>query len=136
MPVPCSTAAPMRRWIAALCCWPMLCGVAAFGCVAFQSAGAFAQPRPEAAFVVLGPQGAVARAIFVGAVECPAIGLDGAAQKMNLRAAADARFPVTVCEQLVPPGTRGAAIAGTALPLPRPTLQSMAAFGDTGCRIK
>jgi hypothetical protein len=90
----------------------------------------------EAAYVVLGPQGPVARAVLAGATQCPAITVDGAQQTMTVRAAPDAAFPVTVCERLIAPTATSASIGTTALPLPKPTLTSIAAFGDTGCRLK
>lgn len=105
-------------------------------------------PRPaaaqagmvEATYVVLGGEGAIARAILTGTGECPAITLDGATQRMGLRARPDdgaaPAFPDLVCETLIAPGTRAATINGRALPLPRDRLASVAALGDTGCRLK
>ena len=52
--------------------------------------GAAAQsPKLEAAYVVLGPQGAVARAVLSNTTQCPAITIDGARQAMNVRALPD-----------------------------------------------
>jgi Calcineurin-like phosphoesterase len=94
----------------------------------------------EAAFVLLGPQGAVGRAVLRDAVQCPAIELDGTEQPMQIRARADAgvglRFPVTVCEKLIPPETRSASVAGQLLPLPAARLEAIVVLGDTGCRMK
>ena len=100
------------------------------------SAGA--QPaKLETAYVVLGADGAIARAVLSGATECPSIDFGGgAAAPMSVRARPDAAFPVLVCEALIPPGTASAAIEGRALPLPKPALAAIAAFGDTGCRLK
>jgi predicted phosphodiesterase len=103
--------------------------------------GAVAQsPTLEAAYVVLGAQGAVARAVLSNTTQCPAITIDGAQQTMTVRAlpdtGPDAFFPVLVCEKLVPPGAASASIENSSLPVPRPTLKSIAAFGDTGCRLK
>jgi hypothetical protein len=93
-------------------------------------------PSLESVYVVLGPQGAVARAILAGTAGCPAITIDGAQQPMSVRAAPDAMFPVLVCEKPIPAGTTSASIENAPLPLPRAELKSIAAFGDTGCRLK
>jgi predicted phosphodiesterase len=118
-----------------------LVGVALAVCWGFIASGRAAdQEGPEAAYVVLGAQGAVARAVLRGAGECPAIELDGVRQPMRLRAPAEAgaqpRFPVRVCEAPVPVGARSASVAGQQLPLPRGQPETIAALGDTGCRIK
>jgi calcineurin-like phosphoesterase family protein len=93
-------------------------------------------PKLEAAYVVLGPQGAVARAVLAGATQCPAITIDGAQQPMNVRAQSDAAFPVLMCELPIPATASAARLENSALPLPKRTLGSIAAFGDTGCRLK
>jgi hypothetical protein len=93
-------------------------------------------PKLEAAYVVLGPQGAVARAVLAGASNCPAIAIDGAQHPMNVRAQADAAFPVLICELSIPAGAGSASLENLPLPLPKRTLGSIAAFGDTGCRLK
>jgi len=112
--------------------------VAAFtGALALMPCMGHAQSeKTEATYVVLGAQGAVARAIVANATACPMITIDGAARAMQVRAAPDAAFPVLVCELLVPQGARSASIADTPLPLPKARLQAIAAFGDTGCRLK
>jgi hypothetical protein len=78
------------------------------------------QANLETAYVVLGADGAMARAVLPGAAECPRIEFGGAAAPMSVRARPDAAFPVLVCEALIPPGTASAAIEGRALPLPKP----------------
>jgi hypothetical protein len=98
-------------------------------------------PTLEAVYVVLGPQGAVARAVLAGATSCPAITIDAAQQPMNVRAPPDAMFPVLVCEMPIPAAAKSASIVSASienspLPLPRAELKSIAAFGDTGCRLK
>ncbi|MEA2968860.1 MAG: hypothetical protein QOE78_2121, partial [Alphaproteobacteria bacterium] len=101
-------------------------------------------PRPadaqssklEAAYVVLGPQGAVARAVLAQASSCPDITIDGAQQPMSVRALPDATFPVLICERTIPAGATSASLENLPLPVPRPALKSIAAFGDTGCRLK
>jgi len=90
----------------------------------------------ETAYVVLGGVGAIARAILSDTTECPIIEISGIAERMSVRARADAAFPVLTCETPIPPGTASAAIGGRPLPLPKPTLARIASFGDTGCRLK
>jgi hypothetical protein len=93
-------------------------------------------PKLEAAYVVLGPQGAVARAVLAQDSACPAITIDGTQQPMTVRAQPDAMFRVLVCEALIPPTAAAASLADRPLPLPKRALTSIAAFGDTGCRLK
>lgn len=94
----------------------------------------------EAAYVVLGAQGAVARAVYKDAKNCPSITLNGAAQPMNVRLAPQtgkkAAFPVLVCELAIPSGTTSAVLDKQKLPLPPAMLASVAVIGDTGCRLK
>jgi len=94
----------------------------------------------EATYVVLGPEGAVARAILTGATQCPTITIGDAAQPMNVRAmpetGASPAFPVLVCELLIPAEAKSAAIEEQSLPLPKTSLGAIAALGDTGCRLK
>jgi hypothetical protein len=90
----------------------------------------------ESTYVVLGSQGAVARAIVAQATRCPTITIDGSQREMNVRAAPDAIFPVLVCELAIPASATAASIENVRLPLPRADLRSIAAFGDTGCRLK
>jgi calcineurin-like phosphoesterase family protein len=103
--------------------------------------GAAAQPsKLEAAYVVLGAQGAIARAVLSDTTQCPAITIDGTRQAMTVRALPDtgpnAPFPVLVCELPLPPGAASANIENSPLPVPKTALKSIAAFGDTGCRLK
>ena len=95
--------------------------------------------KAEAAYVVLGGEGAVARAILSDTAECPAIIIGTASSPMRVRAKPDsgdkAAFPVLVCEASIPSGTTSAAIEGRAMPLPKPSLSAIAALGDTGCLI-
>lgn len=99
-----------------------------------------AQPAPGViSYVVLGGNGAVARAVLNGSQACPGIDLDGATQAMTQRqipAPFAAAFPVTVCEALVPATVASARINGQKLPLPPKKLKSIAGIGDTGCRLK
>jgi hypothetical protein len=125
-----------------------LIALAAAGCASV----APVPPPPPAgetvtyAYVVLGPEGrAIARAI-VSAATCPAIDVDGIATPMNMRApsqrlalrdgqAKASDFPVTVCEDVLPPEARRVTLAGRALPLPKPVPSRIVVLGDTGCRL-
>jgi Calcineurin-like phosphoesterase len=90
----------------------------------------------EAAYVVLGPQGAMARAVLADVTRCPAISIDGVQQPMNVRAPPDTMFPLLVCEALIPATATSARLENTPLPLPKRTIGSIAALGDTGCHLK
>ncbi len=80
-----------------------------------------AQPsKLEAAYVVLGPQGPVARAVLAQGSSCPDITIDGAQQPMNVRALPDATFPVLVCERTIPAGATSARLENSPLPFPGP----------------
>src|SRR5215468_61773 len=105
-------------------------------CALTPVAGHAQSVKLEAAYVVLGPQGAVARAVIADATRCPAIAVDGSEQAMNVRALPDAAFPALVCELPLAAGTKSASIENLPLPVLKPTLTSIAAFGDTGCRLK
>jgi hypothetical protein len=91
---------------------------------------------PEYSYVVLGAQGAIARAIYTDATDCPSIKVDDKDQPMNARMGDKTAFPVLVCEFLVPANTKKLELHGRKLPLPPDTLQSVAVIGDTGCRMK
>ena len=80
-------------------------------------------PKLEAAYVVLGSQGAVARAVLAQASSCPEIAVDGAQQPMNVRAAARRHFPVLVCERTIPAGATSASLENSPLPLPKARLE-------------
>jgi hypothetical protein len=111
----------------------------ALACALTPAAANAQSGKLEAAYVVLGSQGAVARAVVADATRCPAISIDGSEQAMHVRALPDAAFAVLVCELPLPAGTKSARVAGienAPLPVLKPTLTSIAAFGDTGCRLK
>src|SRR5262245_672721 len=63
----------------------------ALACALTPVAGHAQSPKLEAAYVVLGPQGAVARAVIADATRCPPIAVDGGEQAMNVRARPDGR---------------------------------------------
>jgi hypothetical protein len=88
-----------------------------------------------AAWVELGPGGAVIARVIVDRAACPNIDLNGQPRPMQVRAGPSAAFAVLVCELTVPPGTTSAVVEGRALPLPRPNPQRIVVLGDTGCRI-
>jgi len=94
----------------------------------------------EASFVVLGPEGPVARAIVTNETQCPTVVLDNGSQPMTVRAmpgtGSPPAFPVLVCELLIPAAAASATIADQKLPLPNASLGAIAALGDTGCRLK
>jgi hypothetical protein len=100
------------------------------------SPGSAQTGKIETAYVVVGEDGPIARAILSNASECPTIDIGGVAGRMSVRAGANAAFPVLVCEASIPPGTSSAAIGARGLPLPQATPGPIAAFGDTGCRLK
>lgn len=107
-------------------------------------AAAVAKPVPlitvEAAFVVLGPQGPVARTVHENTKDCPSLTLDGTPQPMSVRmlpqTGKKAAFPMLVCELLIPSGTTSVRLGKLKLPLPPATLASAVVIGDTGCRLK
>jgi hypothetical protein len=110
-----------------------------------------ATATPEAAFVVMGDGGAIARAITAGPV-CPAVDFDGKAQLMRVRFAAGtvplrptaspaslsklSVFPLMVCDAALPANTRRISIDGKRLPVPRADIRRIVVIGDTGCRLK
>ena len=103
---------------------------------ALASTAAAAQNSRLVAYVVMGQQGAVARAVVEGNANCPKIEIGPDQPSMDVRARPSSGFPVTVCEKLIPPGTKSASILGTPLPVPKNSLTSIVVFGDTGCRPK
>jgi hypothetical protein len=108
--------------------------------VAFAKSDGKSDAKLEAAYVVLGSQGAIARAVYKDATACPSLSVDKSSQQMNVRALPQtgkkAAFPVLVCELLLPAGTTSAKLDQQKLPLPPSVLGSVAVIGDTGCRLK
>jgi hypothetical protein len=115
-------------------------------------------PAPvQAAFVILGEDGApIARAITTAST-CPRIDIDGRLADMAVRSplsaiplrplpAGEAGTPrpipassaVQSCETPLPAGARRVTIEGQALPLPVPVQEPkrIVVIGDTGCRLK
>ena len=105
-----------------------------------------APPSAGVGYVVIGPGGeAIARAI-VDSTTCPDLDVDGAPRAMSVRAPAQrlaqrpgqakpADFLVTVCELALPAGAQRVALAGRALPLPKPAPSRIVVVGDSGCRV-
>lgn len=108
-----------------------------------------------AAYVVVGENGAAwARTIAPArnGTVCPLIAVDGATQRMNVRApaalvpqrttASDAafskpsHFPVLTCEWLLPQNAARASVKDIDLRLPKPAPRRIVVLGDTGCRMK
>lgn len=123
------------------------------GCASLS--GQSGMPRPDAAYVILGPGGAPIARALTSAASCPAIELDGRNTAMRVRApyapiplrplppGADGKprplpqsRPVLACEMPIPAGTASARIAGQPLPLPKADLRRIVVIGDTGCRLK
>src|SRR5690348_799937 len=103
-----AVACAARRWgLLGLAALPLAC------------AGPAKAPPPLAAFVIMGPDGPVAR-VVTDAPHCPAVDIDGAVLRMSVRAVPNEQFPVLVCDAVIPPGAASVAAAGAALPLPKP----------------
>jgi len=115
---------------------PLIC---ALTFVAMSAAAAAELPPP--AYVVLGAKGPVARAIVIPDANknippCPRITVDNTPNDMIVRAEPDGgNFNIRVCEFVLGSAT-SATIGDQKLPLPPSNLNSIAVFGDTGCRLK
>lgn len=110
-----------------------------------------AAATPDAAYVVMGDGGAIARVVTAQAT-CPLLTVDGRTRVMMVRFGAGtvpqratastvenskpSAFPVTVCDAPLPARARRASIAGVALPLPKTEVRRIVVIGDTGCRLK
>ena len=108
----------------------------------------------EAAFLLLGEDGAAIARAITASPHCPAIEIDGRSSPMAVRSPfgaiaprpagrgetglrpASTSAPVTSCEAPVPADARSVAVAGRALPLPRAAYRRIVVLGDTGCRLK
>jgi hypothetical protein len=95
-------------------------------------------PSVLAAWVALGPDGALLARAVTAQATCPDLTLGSSARPMALRAASSPpAFPVRVCEAAIPlPATGGAAIAGQPLPILGELPRRILVLGDTGCRLK
>jgi hypothetical protein len=87
------------------------------------------------AFTLLGPDGVVARVITVEP-NCPEIKIDGTSSAMQMRAAPDTDFPVTVCDAVIPLTAQEVRVLDRQLKLPKAKPERVLVLGDTGCRLK
>jgi hypothetical protein len=106
----------------------------------------------QAAFVVLGDNGAPQARVVTTDAGCPSILLDGRTMPMTVRAAPatlplrstrskpeetkPSAYPVLVCEAALPKGAKTARVGAHPLPLPVAEPKRIVVIGDTGCRIK
>jgi hypothetical protein len=105
--------------------------------VSLSLSAAAAEPARAAvtsAWVQMTEGGADIRAV-TSETACPAAEVDGRTLPLQLRSAADARFPA-VCSAALPPGATAVGLQGRTYPAPRPMVRRIVVFGDTGCRIK
>jgi len=105
-------------------------------------AGCHAEPqatnepdKADRAWVQLTGRGPEARLVTLAAA-CPKAVVDGKPLAMQTRAAPSPDFPVTACSLLLPPDARHARIGRHVLVLPKPMVNRIVLFGDTGCRLK
>jgi Calcineurin-like phosphoesterase len=128
---------PPRLWTLTLLSFSLLAG-----CASFRSG-----PQPEAAFVVLGENGAAVARVIAGTPDCPSMTIDGTPRAMNVRAPlqaiparpgkpSPASTAVTTCEAAIPAGAQEVRVAGRTLPLPVAQPRKIVVIGDTGCRLK
>ena len=87
-------------------------------------------------WVQLGPGGQAEVRVVVTGDACPAIAIDGRETPMQLRAARDLDFDVSLCSAAVPADAKSVSVLGRAMPLVVPQPSRIVVFGDTGCRIK
>lgn len=122
-----------------------------FALVAAMLLAAPAAAAPDAAYVVMGDGGAIAR-VVTSAAACPVLRVDGRDVAMTVRFAAatvplrptastpdnskPSAFPVTVCDAMLPAGAKRARVDGVKLPLPKREVRRIVVIGDTGCRLK
>jgi predicted phosphodiesterase len=107
--------------IAALCC----------------AASAAWAAEPLARWVEFGADGALSvRAVVAGDSACPEVTAEGAAIAAMPRGAADAAFPIKVCEAIAPAATAHLAVGGAPLPTLPAAVNRIVVFGDTGCRLE
>jgi hypothetical protein len=106
----------------------------------------------QAAFVVLGENGAAEARVVTASASCPPVTVDGKTLAMSVRAPAEtapqretrsapedskpSAYPVTACEATLPVGAKRASVEGRALPLPKAQPTRIVVIGDTGCRVK
>lgn len=133
----------MRRWLTRGAATALLC------LTACSTLTAIAPPVEEAYLLRVAGSTLLARALVAGA-RCPAMEVDGATMPMQLRVAGGevaarpvaqgltkaARFPLSVCEAVLPPAARSARVGTIALAVPQHAAERIVIVGDTGCRLK
>jgi hypothetical protein len=98
---------------------------------------AFALAEIQYTWVELGPKStSIARAIVSKTESCPTITIDHKNYPMQIRADADANFPIRSCEYKIPKKAKKAVILGKNLVLVPKELKRIVIIGDTGCRLK
>ncbi len=75
------------------------------------------------------------RAIVIGGGACPALTIGSASTQLAVRAPATDGFPDTVCDLPLPANAAGAHVGSFTLPAIPRAPQTIAIFGDTGCRL-
>lgn len=75
------------------------------------------------------------RAITDGTV-CPQAVVDGVARTMGERRAPDDRFPIRICQSILPAKAKSLIVEGQVLPVPVAEPRHLVVIGDTGCRLK
>ena len=101
-------------------------------CCLAVATGARCEQRAWIELTRSGPQARVA----TSEAHCPSLTLDGRTVEMQVRAAPESGFPLTMCQLDLPPGGRDASLAGQGLPIPKGPPNRILIFGDTGCRVK
>jgi hypothetical protein len=100
-------------------------------------AQARSRSAPEAAWVELGPSGAVLARAITKADACPELAVDGVVARMDERAApGPPDYPVRSCQTTLPRDAKRVVLAGRRLPLPARRPRRIVVVGDTGCRLK
>jgi hypothetical protein len=92
--------------------------------------------RIEAAWLELGPGGAVITRAITREDACPRARVDGRVVGMAERARPGPNFPVLSCEFTLPQEVRRVVVAGDELEVPDRPPRRIAVLGDTGCRLK
>ncbi|MEO1967407.1 MAG: metallophosphoesterase [Sphingomonadaceae bacterium] len=126
--------------------------LAASLCLASMTNAASPHDPIEAAWTVLGPDGAIEARVVTDASQCPVLRIAGKAHTMAVRAepavepqrptasppdlSKPSRFPVLTCEAHIPASTKEATVAGHRLALPKAKANRIVVIGDTGCRLK
>jgi hypothetical protein len=91
----------------------------------------------EAAWVELGPSGAVQARAITRAEACPELAVDGVAVRMDERAApSPPDYPVRSCQMALTPDAKRVVLGRRRLPLPARRPRRIVVVGDTGCRLK